>query len=539
MQRAEQQSLFPRTNTHEQRFLRPWEGWKEDYERIYNRGKYSVGSPELAESLLFQYILEQPRTIIFGGQLGDEGKGRFVDNEIDSMLQLPRVKQVLVVRYQGGNNAGHTIERGGKRIALHVIPSGIFYTEAVGIMDRGMVINVGDLQTEVADAESKVGDLRGRLYLSDAAIHNTDLERALEYGNVAQTKKADGGTMRGMGPSYAGHYDRTGKKIHEFLSADWRESYGKRYDDISNELTAKGIPLETVVVPDFEATIRSGPAQTRKVGTKAEFLDRLEESREWLLQRDMVRDTITIHEQTIANTKQGVLFEGSQAVGLDAWLGTYPDVTSSNTTASGIKEGTAFWKKDQCGKRMAVIKHNPSSVGKRRMPTHIDLPRTWDEPLPEDATPDQIYADWVRRKAREVGTTTGRFRDMNALDLAFLAHTLHLGEANSLGVTHLDVARESDSIPVATHYVRKDDGKTPIRFRPDLRLLDEVQPHKIYLPGWNGDECAKATAFDDLPENAKKYLAFIQTRTGLPVIAVTTGPDEKNYIEFKGSHCSS
>jgi adenylosuccinate synthase len=522
----------------ERRFINPSAGWQEDYDRIYNRNQLEIGSPQLASELLEQYLREQPRTIIFGGQLGDEGKGRFVDNEISGMLQLSRVKRVMVLRYQGGSNAGHTVEHGDKKLALHQVPSGVFYAETIGIMDTGMVVNVGDLHTEIEYIEDAVGDTREKVFLSDQAIHNTDLERALEWHYKNMISAAEGGTDRGIGPSYAGHYDRTGLQINKFIADDWRKTFGERYDRIADSLNGLGIRLADIEVPDFKATFETQSKQIRKVGTKEEFLDRLESERDWLIQRNMVTDTIAIHEKIFVDAAKGVLFEGSQAVGLDAWIGTYPDTTSSNTTASGVLQGTQFWKKDALGKRMAVIKHNPSSVGVRRMPGHIDLPKKWDEPLPADATPYQEYAYWAQRKAHEVGTTTGRMRDMNMLDLPFLAHTLHLGDANCIGVTHLDVAREDMSVPVIVSYKSKSTGEA-VRFKPNMDYLkDEVEAEFIELPGWDGEACARATSFDELPENAKRYLAFIQARTGCPIVAVTTGTKRDNMIEFVGSRAA-
>jgi adenylosuccinate synthase len=365
----ESRSYAPPDNRLERRFQKPWEGVTEDLDRIYNRGEITVGSPQLAQELFTKLLSDQSRTIIFGGQLGDEGKGRLVDNEITAMLQIPKVKTVNIIRYQGGNNAGHTVEKvldtGEKvKLALHQVPSGVMYTEAVGIMDTGMVINVEDLQTEVGyvEAEESIGDIRGKLYLSKNAIHNTDLDRVTEYTNRIITSKASGGTSRGIGPSYAAHYDRTGSKINDFMVEEWREAYGQKYDLVQQTLTARGIDLATTVVPDFKATVETKTAQTRAVGGRKEFLDRLEATREWLDSRDMVRETVTIHEETISDMSKGVIFEGSQAVGLHPWLGTYPDVTASDTTASGVRDGTAFWMTKRRNESRSLNTTHPVSV---------------------------------------------------------------------------------------------------------------------------------------------------------------------------------
>ncbi len=545
MPHIETRSSAPNSDLLNSRALQPWENVTEDYDKIYKHGETIVGSPELAQQLFTRLATESSRSIIIGGQLGDEGKGRLVDNEIDSMLQLRKAKRVNVIRYQGGNNAGHTIQKeieedGVKRevkLALHVVPSGVMYPEAVGIIDSGVVVNPEDLRTEVGyvEAEPSIGDIRDKLYVSENAILNTDLERVMEWANTLLTHNASGGTSRGIGPSYAGHYDRTGLKIHDFMSDAWKDTLGKKYDQLSRMLTAvHGRDLATVEVPDFAATVKEGKAQKRTVGTKDEFIDRLSDARSWLESRNMVRETWTIHEETLRDVQKGVVFEGAQAVGLHAWLGTYPDVTASNTTAHGITEGTqGFWTIDQTQKRMAVIKHNPSSVGARHMPTHIDLPRNTND-LPPDATSEQKYGAWVRDVANERGTTTGRWRDMNHLDLAALSFNLKVGGVNSLAITHLDVAKADQPIRVATHY--KDSNGNDVGYRPDLRYLNTLTAQYVELPGWDGEAAQNATTFDSLPENAKKYLAFIQARTGVPIVAATTGPKRDNFLEFPGNN---
>ena len=154
----------------------PQENAREDFEKIYFRNKIVIGSPIEVENL----TARDNTLIIVGGALGDEGKGRIVDNKIKSLLEISGVKIVNVVRYQGGNNAGHTVEKDGVKIDLHLVPSGVMYQETVGIMDQGMVIHAEDLQTEIGYVEEKVGDLRGKIFLSEDAILTTDIERAEE-----------------------------------------------------------------------------------------------------------------------------------------------------------------------------------------------------------------------------------------------------------------------------------------------------------------------------------------------------------------------
>lgn len=260
--------------TIERRALRPYEGVAEDFDRIYNRGEMTVGSPALAQELFTRAATEPSRTVIIGGQLGDEGKGRLVDNEIDSMLNLRNVRRVNVIRFQGGNNAGHTVQREiteagvtrDVKLALHTVPSGVMYPEAIGIIDAGVVVNPEDLQTEVGyvEAEPSIGDIRDKLYVSENAVLNTDLERVMEWANTLLTHNATGGTSRGIGPSYAGHYDRTGLKLRDFMDEKWRDLLGKKYEQLEATLKAvHGKELATAEVPDFAATVREKKAQKK------------------------------------------------------------------------------------------------------------------------------------------------------------------------------------------------------------------------------------------------------------------------------------
>lgn len=515
----------------ELRFRSPHEGIEKSLDRIYQRNQIELGWPTDAQHL-FEGIARKNTVAVIGAALGDEGKGRIVDNKIQCLLNMPDVKIVDVIRFNGGNNAGHTIEKDGVKLALHVVPSGVMYEETVGIMDRGEIIHPEDLQTEVIYAENKVGDLRGKLILSEEAILCTDLERAEETLNGIKRGEARGGTGRGISPAYAHHYDRQGLEIQHLMKDNWREILSEQYDMYGKMLGAFDMNSSETEIPDYKATLKEGKEIKRKVGNKEEFLDRLETAREWILDRNMVSNTFQIHKEIFSDMKHGVLFESAQAGGLDAWLGTRPDVTSSNTRASGIEEGTAFWRPQDIQDRIGVFKITyTSSVGARDMPTDTHLSKKTND-LPENATSDQIRAAWIRDEANEKGTTTGRWRDIDNLDLALINYNIRMSGIEMLAGTHLDIARKDENIKVCTHYTDSKSNFVP--YQPGLKYQEGAVPHYVELPSWDGQSCRRAKSINDLPENAVKFLAFIQARTGVPIVAVTTGPARENFIPFNG-----
>lgn len=511
------------SNLQEDLFKNPHIGIQNTIKKIYKEGKIELGWPKNARKI-FDHISRKKSIAIVGVALGDEGKGRFVDNAIKNLFNKG-VKKIAVIRFQGGNNAGHTLEKDGLRIALHLVPSGILHPQTIGIMDKGMVIHPEDLKTEIEYVEEKVRSLKGELFLSEDAIMCTDLERAEEVLNGIKSGKAKGGTGRGIAPSYAHHYDRLGLKIFNLLNDDWEETLVNHYNRYKKEFSAFGIDLSSVEIPDYNPKEKM---RSKKIGTEKEFIKKLKEVRLWLIKRKIVTNTFLMHQKIFNDKNIGVIFEGSQAAGLDAWLGTRPDVTSSNTSVFGIREGTAFWMPQLIEERIGVFKTTyTSSVGARHMPTHVDLPKDLSK-LPENASLDQKWGAFVREKAHEYGTTTGRPRDINHLDISFLAYNARMSGVEVLIGTHLDIARENENIKVCTHY--QDEKGNYIPYQPGLRHQKNVIPQYIELPGWDGQDCQKAKKIEDLPKNAIKFLAFFQARTGFPITCVTTGPQRENII---------
>lgn len=510
-----------------QRLLEPEIGIQQDYDLIYNQGHRSIGWPS-GEERIFAHLARPHTVAVLGAALGDEGKGRIVDNKIDALLATPGVDTVYVVRYQGGNNTGHTVESNdGVKLAFHLVPSGVMHPEAIGVIDRGVVIHAEDLRTETQYVEDRVGDLRGRIILSPDALLATDLERAEEVLNRIRNSHSSGGTGRGISPAYAHHYDKLGLKVSDFLGKNWRATLGNQYEQYERQFAAFDKDLSGTQVPDFYASKINGENRSRSVGDKAEFLDRLESARDWLLGRNMTRNTFNFHRDLLVDIHAGVIFEGAQALGLHPWLGTMPDTTSSDTSTNGILSGTGVWRTTDIADRIGVFKAPyTSSVGSRRMPTHVDLKN-----LPENTTLDQQWGMWVREEGHEYGTTTGRPRDILHLDLAMLTYNANMAGIEGLAATHLDIASQ-EPIKVCTYYRNKQGNTVP--YQPGLHHLEDVVPQYIELPGWDGKACREAKSLEELPENAANYLAFIQARTGFPIVATTTGPMRRNLIVFSG-----
>lgn len=502
-----------------------------EYQEIYEKNKYQIGWAE-KQLRMYENFARKYTAAIVGAALGDEGKGRLVDNLIQTFLQQKQIKKLYLIRFQGGNNAGHTVEQNGIKLALHVVPSGVFHKKAVNIMDRGMIIHPEDLQTEVIYAEKKTGTLQHRLFLSDDAILCTDLERAEEQVNAIKEGKSKGGTGRGIGPSYAHHYDKTGLRIVDLMEDSWKEVLSKRYDRYEKDFETYDLKLANITVPDFYTTKKTGIATVRTVGDKQLFLKRLLAARSWLIKRKIVINTFRLHDEIAKDPHSAILFEGAQAAGLDAWIGTRPDVTASNTSVYGIREGTGYWRIIDIQNRYGVIKiPYTSSVGARRMPTHIGLPKNLTD-LPTNATAEEKWGAYIREAANEYGTTTGRPRDINHLDLALITYNAKMSGSETLVVTHADICKASDVLKVCTHYTDKNGKFVP--YQPGLRYLEGVIPNYIELPGWDGAVCQKAKTWKELPENCLKFLAFIQKRTSFPIVAATTGPDRNNFVAFPG-----
>jgi adenylosuccinate synthase len=490
---------------------------EESFNKIYKHGEISLKMNSIQSG-------RENTCGIIGIQLGDEGKGIVVHKKAKSILDSKGIKKVYAIRYQGGSNAGHTVED----IAFHQVPSGVLNESAVAVMDQGMVIHPEDLITEIELTEEKIGSITQRVVLSERAIFCTDLERAEEWLYKKDSSRASGGTARGMGPAVARKMNKTGLYIYDLLSEDWEKTLTAHYDNISKIFSAMGEDIKEVLVPDFKESKSKKQAITRTVGDLQTFLARLKTVRDWLINKAVVKDTSEIYNKNFNDPSIGFLFEGAQSVGLNPYIGTVPDVTSTDTTMYGVTAGTGFFRAEDIQERWGVMKLTyMSSVGSRVMPTEIDLPADLEG---AKLSKEQEWAAYVVEEAHEYGTTTRRRRDICNIDLPLLFYNCRMGNVNGIVGTHLDIAKKEVEIKVCTHYTNEKGEEVP--YSPDLRYLKNAKANYISLPSWDQAEASNAKTIDELPDNAVKYLAFLQDVLNLPIIAVKNGPKGDHYIEI-------
>ncbi len=409
--------------------------------------------------------------LIVGIQWGDEGKGKIVD--------LLAQKYDAVARYQGGHNAGHTIVVDGKKIALHLIPSGVLNKNAINIIGNGVVVSPEALIKEMKQFD----DLEGRLFISEKAHmilkHHTLIDQAKEKLRGA---KAIGTTGRGIGPAYSAKVERSGHRIGELRDIDKLSESLIEYAKINK-------PLLKALEIDFP--------------TKEELKKELKEYRDKLL--PFITDTTKL-VWTLLKENKKVLLEGAQGTLLDIDHGTYPFVTSSNTISAGACSGLGLSPKD-IGNILGIAKAYCTRVGNGPFPT-------------EDFTED---GKKIREKGHEFGTTTGRDRRCGWFDAVACKYACRLNGCDEIAIMKLDVLDGFEKIKICTAY--EIDGKVTSDFPFDI---ENVKPIYEEIEGWDKSEGVRE--FDKLPINAQKYIKRIEELTGVKVKIISTSPDREDTI---------
>lgn len=422
-----------------------------------------------------------PATIVLGAQWGDEGKGRVVDVFAETAD--------FVVRYQGGNNAGHTIVVGEQRLALSLIPSGILYPDCTPVIASGTVVDPKVLLAEMEMAVEKNLDpsrvrLSGNAHLIMPWHRKLDAvkERYLGRHQIGTTKK-------GIGPAYTDKYSRTGIRVQDLFDPKiFADKVETALEDVNR------------VLPRIYNTL---PMKGEQI--VEEYLDyarRLEPH---------VTDTSLLLWSGLQEGKQ-VLFEGAQGTLLDVDHGTYPFVTSSNPTAGGALVGSGIGPK-AIDEVIGVAKAYISRVGTGPFPTELD---------------DEV-GDTMIELGGEYGTVTGRRRRCGWLDLVALRYAVRINSFTSLFVTKLDILSAFDTIRVAVAYRHGDE--TYDEFPRQQRVLYECEPVYEDLPGWKTD-ITGARSFGDLPPEARAYIEYIQERVGTRIGWVSVGPERSQMLEI-------
>lgn len=413
--------------------------------------------------------------VILGAQWGDEGKGKITD-------YLAETAEV-VVRFQGGNNAGHTVEVGDVTYKLHLIPSGIINGNKLNIIGNGVAFDPAAFFKEVEYLREKGLDITEKnLLVSDRAQVIMPYHRVLDRLKEAARGSEDIGTTgKGIGPAYTDKYERSGIRVCDLLSETVLRKKLELNVTEKNRYIVEVLGGEPV---DFEAIFEEYVAYGKQL-------------------KPYVKDTsVVLYEEIKKNRK--VLFEGAQGMLLDIDYGTYPYVTSSNTTAGGVASGSGIGP-NMIEKAIGVTKAYTTRVGKGPFPTEL-----------EDET-----GEWIREKGHEYGTTTGRSRRCGWLDLVIVKTAIRVSGLTSLVLTKIDTLAGLPSIRICTGY--RLHGEVIDHVPASLEDLALCEPIYEELPGWD-DSVALATSMEEMHPNAKRYIERIEALTGIQVSIVSVGP---------------
>ncbi len=417
--------------------------------------------------------------VIIGAQWGDEGKGKITD--------LLAEHADLVIRFQGGNNAGHTIVRDGETFKFHLIPSGILYPGKWCMIGNGVVVDPKVLCEELDGLRAQSMDISG-LKLSANAHLIMPYHRLLDEGGEARLGKLEiGTTRRGIGPCYSDKAARLGIRVQDLLD-------GKI---LKKKIMAALEPKKLTLRPYERDPRLDLQSMTEEYVT---FGHRLEQ---------YIADTSRITWDTL-DRDGTVLFEGAQATMLDIDHGTYPFVTSSNPVAGAACTGIGIGP-TRIDEVLGVAKAYVTRVGEGPFPSEMD----------------EGVGGRVREVGQEYGTVTGRSRRPGWLDLVALRYASRLNGFTEIAVTKLDVLSGFDELKVCTAY--RIDGKTTDRFPTDARTLARVEPVYETFPGFTGT-LSDARTMADLPAEARDYLAFVSERLGVPITTVGTGPGREQTL---------
>jgi adenylosuccinate synthase len=419
--------------------------------------------------------------VIVGAQWGDEGKGKIVD--------LLSENVDIVARYQGGPNAGHTVVIGDEQIILHQIPSGILRPHTKCVIGNGVVIDPKVLLEEIDFVKEKGVDVRGRLFISHRAHLIMPYHKAID--STKEESAADdlkiGTTGRGIGPAYVDKYDRNGIRIVDLLDRETLREKLERNIAEKNELLKQiylSEPLDADAIVDEYIQFD-------------ELID------------EYVTDTSILINDAISRGEE-ILVEGAQGTMLDVDFGTYPFVTSSNPTAGGSCSGLGIGP-TLIDEVLGIVKAYTTRVGMGPFPTEFD----------------QEFGDKVRKLGGEFGATTGRPRRCGWFDAVVVGHAARVNGLTGLVITKLDVLDSLPEIKICTGYKYGD--KVFKNYPAELWLQEKVEPVLETHPGWEADTTAAKT-FDELPENAKKYLNRLEELVGVKIEIISVGSERNQTI---------
>ena len=420
-----------------------------------------------------------PATVIVGLQWGDEGKGKTTDFLAEQVA--------MVVRYQGGDNAGHTVVTGDEVFKLHLVPSGVLYPHITSVIGNGVVVNPATLIAELDMLTSRGIDV-SRVRVSRSAHVILPYHVALDRGNEARLAGAKVGTTgRGIGPAYGDRAWRTGLRMEDLLDGAILRARLER------------------VLPDKNLVLASMGSATFSVD------DLVDQGLAWGTRLEAHLDDSTWLVQAALARGEHVLLEGAQGTLLDLDHGSYPFVTSSNPVAGGACTGGGIGPL-QVDEVMGVMKAYATRVGSGPFPTELT---------------DDIGAG-IAARGHEVGTTTGRPRRVGWFDAVPLRYAVAVNSVSSIMLNKLDILSGLPTIRLCVAY--EVDGRRLDRWPSSASALAEAIPVYEDFPGWD-EPIHDVRGLADLPENARRYLTALEEHAGVPIVLVSVGPERTQTIE--------
>ncbi len=414
-------------------------------------------------------------TVLVGSQWGDEGKGKIVD--------ILSEKYDIVARYQGGANAGHTVEIADKKYILHLIPSGILRENVTCVIGNGVVIDPVALLDEIKILEDNGINVKGRLLISHNAHLIMPYHKLLDSIHESGEQKV-GSTGRGIGPCYTDKYARRGIKIVDLLNKESLEAKIKLNLEEKNTLLRKVYDKEGFRIDEI-------------IAEYIKFDEQID---------NYITDTASFLNSAIIEGKS-ILLEGAQGALLDVDFGTYPFVTSSNPTSGGAVTGTGI-PPNKITDVIGIVKAYTTRVGHGPFPTELT-----------DETGNKL-----REAGAEYGATTGRPRRCGWFDAFLVRYSNMINGVESVAITKLDVLSILDEIKICTGYELN--GKLLKSFPTDLNRLYEVRPVYTTLPGWK-ENIKDCISYDELPQKTKDYLHFLSEQAGMKITIISVGPKRK------------
>ena len=420
--------------------------------------------------------------VVVGACWGDEGKGK-----ITNYLAL---RANVVVRYSGGDNAGHTIVFNNNTYKLHLVPSGIFDDNIKNVLANGCVINPKALVEELNEIKA-AGFKCNNLYISDRANVIFDYHRMIDaLLEEKLSARKIGTTKKGIGPAYTDKVARIGIRMCDFVSSEFKDIYRESLKVKNEELVRYG--HEPI---DFDKSYE----EYQKI---ADIL------------RPMVTDTISLINDAYDNGEK-VLFEGAQGTLLDIDFGTYPYVTSSNPTAGGAVTGSGL---------------GPTKIDEIVGITKAYTTRVGEGPFPTELTNDLPLAQEIRDKANEYGATTKRPRRIGWYDAVIMKYSCNINGFTGLSLMLLDILTGIKKLKICDYYLYK--GNKIYAPKAKIDEFSECTPHYIELDGWDED-ISNVKSYEELPLNCKKYIEKIEELLNTPVIMFSVGPDKYQTIVRK------